>query len=53
MNNAWHVPLVESGPAGSRITEDAERLIAAYLRAEARHMEFLLKLGDRLPARPA
>lgn len=52
MNTAWNVPLVESAPAGSRLTEDAERLIAAYLRAEARHTEFLLKLGDRLPARP-
>lgn len=53
MNTAWDVPLVESGPTGSRLTEDAERLIAAYLRAEARHAEFLLKLGERLPARPA
>ncbi|OJZ21719.1 MAG: transcriptional regulator [Thiobacillus sp. 65-29] len=53
MNTAWDVPLVESGPGGSRLTEDAERLIAAYLRAEARHAEFLLKLGERLPVRPA
>src|SRR5512134_2567670 len=32
MNAAWQSPLVDSGPAGSRLTEDAERLIAAYLR---------------------
>ncbi|MFP5381889.1 MAG: winged helix-turn-helix domain-containing protein [Gammaproteobacteria bacterium] len=52
MNTAWNVPLVESGPGGSHVTDDAEQLIAAYLRAEARHTEFLLKLGDKLPARP-
>ena len=53
MNAAWQSPLVDSGPSGSRLTEDAERLISAYLRAEAQHAQFLLKLANKLPARPA
>lgn len=44
LNAAWQSPLVESGPAGSRLTEDAERLIAMFQKAEARHTAFMLKL---------
>ena len=49
MNTAWDTPLVESGPAGSRLTPDAERLIAAYQQAETRHAAFMLKLAQSLP----
>ncbi len=49
MNTAWDTPLVESGPAGSRLTPDAERLIVAYRQAEARHAAFMLKLAQSLP----
>lgn len=49
MNTAWQTPLVDSGPAGSRLTEDAERLIAAYKKADARHAAFMAKLADGLP----
>ncbi|MFO7541542.1 MAG: LysR family transcriptional regulator [Thiobacillus sp.] len=50
MNSAWQSPIVESGPAGSRLTEDAERLIAAYQQAEARHAAFMSTLAvDLLP----
>lgn len=49
MNAAWQSPLVESGPAGSRLTDDAERLIVAFAKAEARHAAFLQKLADSLP----
>jgi len=49
MNVAWGALLVESGPAGSRLTADAERLIAAYQKAEARHAAFMEKLADGLP----
>ena len=48
MNAAWQSSLVESGPTGSRLTEDAERLIAAFQEAEARHTAFMLKLTDGL-----
>jgi len=48
MNTAWQSPLVDSGPAGSRLTEDAERLIAAFQKAEARHTAFMQKLTDGL-----
>jgi len=48
MNTAWQSPLVESGPAGSRLTEDAERLIAAFNKAEAKHAAFMEKLADAL-----
>jgi molybdate transport system regulatory protein len=48
MNAAWRSPLVESGPAGSRLTEDAERLIAAFHKAEARHAAFMEKLAEAL-----
>jgi molybdate transport system regulatory protein len=48
MNKAWPTSLVESGPGGSRLTDAAERLIAAYLDAEASHREFLAKLEKSL-----
>lgn len=48
MNAAWQSPLVESGPAGSRLTEDAERLIAAFHKAESKHAAFMEKLADNL-----
>jgi molybdate transport system regulatory protein len=51
MNTAWDLPLVESGPAGSRLTEEAERLIAAFRRAETRHAACLKKLARDLPQR--
>ncbi len=49
MNRAWGRALVESGPGGSRLTPEAEQLIAAFRQAEARHLRFLEKLADRLP----
>jgi molybdate transport system regulatory protein len=49
MNSAWQLPLVESGPAGSRLTADAERLIAAFHKTTARHAAFMEKLADGLP----
>lgn len=51
MNVAWQSPLVDSGPAGSRLTEDAERLIVTYQRAEAQHAAFMATLMESLPAR--
>ncbi len=51
MNTAWQSPLVDSGPAGSRLTDDAERLIAAFQQAEARHAAFMAELSATLPAR--
>ena len=48
MNTAWRSPLIESGPAGSRLTEDAERLIAAYEKAETRHAAFMETLAHDL-----
>lgn len=51
MNAAWGSLLVDSGPAGSRLTADAEQLIAAYQKAEARHAAFMEKLADVLPGR--
>lgn len=53
MNAAWCAPLVASGPAGSRLTPDAEQLIDAYRQAEARHAAFLEKLAHGLPGRSA
>jgi molybdate transport system regulatory protein len=53
MNAAWPSPLVDSGPAGSCLTEDAERLIVVYQQAEARHTAFMVKLADTLPTRAA
>jgi len=48
MNAAWGIPLVESSPSGSHLTEDAERLIAAFHQAEARHAAFMEKLAADL-----
>jgi len=48
MNTAWQSPLVESGPTGSRLTEDAERLIASFHKAEAKHTAFMSKLTESL-----
>ena len=53
MNAAWGSPLVESEPAGSRLSDDAERLIAAFQKAEARHAAFMEELADTLPERAA
>lgn len=50
MNTAWQSPLVESGPSGSRLTEDAEHLIATYQQAEAKHATFMAKLTDKFPS---
>ncbi|MDP2031151.1 MAG: LysR family transcriptional regulator [Thiobacillus sp.] len=50
MNSAWQLPLVDSGPAGSRLTEDAEQLIAAFQLAEAQHAAFMQQLAASLPA---
>lgn len=52
MNSAWSSPLVESGPAGSRLTEDAERLITEFQQAEACHTSFLSQLADGLSVNP-
>jgi molybdate transport system regulatory protein len=48
MNAAWDSPLVDSGPAGSRLSEEAERLIEAYHRAESEHAAFMVRLGRDL-----
>ena len=48
MNSAWQSPLVESSPAGSRLTSDAEQLIARYQQAEARHAAFMQTLVEGL-----
>lgn len=51
MNSAWGEPLVESRPGGSVLTADANRLIAAYLQAEANHSVFMSELGKTLPGK--
>jgi molybdate transport system regulatory protein len=48
MNSAWGSALVESGPGGSRLTDDAEKLITAFQNAEADHSVFMQKLTDGL-----
>ena len=53
MNAAWQSPLVESGPAGSRLTDEGERLIEIFQKAEARHAAFMLKLTDELSKTPS
>lgn len=53
MNTAWQSPLVESGPAGSHLTENAERLITAYQHAEAQHAVFMANLARSLPPNAA
>tara|TARA_R110002049_G_scaffold30444_1_gene104323 strand:- start:76 stop:441 length:366 start_codon:yes stop_codon:yes gene_type:complete len=49
MNTAWQLPLVESGPSGSSLTDDAEKLITAFQHAEVQHAKFMSKLGSALP----
>lgn len=49
MNSAWERPLVESGPSGSSLSNDAEQLIAAFQQAEAEHASFMQRLADTLP----
>lgn len=51
MNAAWGSPIVESGPAGSRLAGDAEWLIAAFQKAETQHAAFMAKLAESLPQR--
>ena len=46
MNSAWGSTLVESGPAGSRLTPEAEHLIARFQQAEARHAAFMQTLVE-------
>lgn len=53
MNTAWQSPLVESGPAGSRLSDDAERLITAYQHAETQHSVFMANLAKSLPLKSA
>lgn len=48
INRAWGKPLVESNPAGSTLTADAERLIAAYHSAEAEHSVCMSELEKAL-----
>ena len=52
MNASWQSALVESGPTGSYLTEEAERLITVFQKAEAKHAAFMLKLTDDLSATP-
>jgi len=52
MNSAWSTPLVQSDPAGSRLTAAAEQLILAFQQAEARHVSFMQALTDDLLAGP-
>jgi molybdate transport system regulatory protein len=52
INNAWPLPLVESGPAGSRLTEDAERLIMKFQQADVQHTAFLSQLAKGLSVNP-
>jgi molybdate transport system regulatory protein len=53
LNASWQSALVESGPTGSRLTEEAEQLIEVFQKAEARHTAFMLKLTDDLSASPS
>ena len=49
VNRAWGAPLVESNPAGSALTADAQRLIAAFREAEVKHRDFMIQLAEILP----
>jgi len=49
INTAWGTPLVESGPGGSHLSDEARRLITAYREAEARHQAFMAELAKALP----
>lgn len=53
MNVSWASALVISGPTGSHLTQDAERLIEVFQQAEARHAAFMRKLTDELPEKLA
>lgn len=53
MNAAWQSPLVESGPAGSHLSEDAEHLITAYQHAETQHTAFMENLAKSLTLKSA
>ena len=53
MNAAWQSALVESGPSGSHLTGDAERLITAYQHAETQHAAFMANLASTLPPHTA
>ena len=48
MNRAWGTPLVESNPAGSVITVDAKRLMAAFIVAETQYRAFMSTLTKTL-----
>ena len=52
MNSGWQTPLVQSDPAGSRLTAAAERLIVAFQQAEAQHAAFMQTLTDSLLSGP-
>jgi molybdate transport system regulatory protein len=52
MNSAWQTALVESGPSGSRLTDDAEQLITAFQQAEAQHAAFMQTLANGLLTNP-
>ncbi|MDO9008038.1 MAG: LysR family transcriptional regulator [Thiobacillus sp.] len=52
MNSAWQTPLVQSDPAGSRLTAAAEQLIVAFQQAEARHVACMQTLTDSLLSVP-
>lgn len=53
INRAWGTPLVESHPVGSRLTNDAIRLIDAFHDAEKKHRDFLSGLEKTLPVKRA
>ncbi|MBT9568377.1 MAG: LysR family transcriptional regulator [Thiobacillus sp.] len=48
MNVSWESVLVISDPTGSHLTPNAERLIEAFQKAEARHAAFMRKLTDEV-----
>lgn len=48
INRAWGQPLVESSPGGSTLTDEAKRLIGAFLEAENRHRGFMGDLDRSL-----
>lgn len=47
-NRAWGKPLVQTSPGGSRLTDEATRLIAAFRQAESRHRDFLSEIEKSL-----
>lgn len=53
INHAWGTPLVESHPGGSKLTDDAIRLIAAFHEAQEKHRDFLSGLEKTLPVNNA